>query len=168
MTYTQERKHSKVTNRAAFEILEWCAKHGEVAKVIVTCADVTDERSQEAAKLGAIGICNESGELYRHLSETAGVDIPNPFPRKIDLAPGSEQAQRPEHRGQGRYSIYLWNMWHDKDDAVFTRKLAQDLQANGIDASYHQHVMNFGDTLRPLELAGLASSFAGSPMPSDR
>src|SRR5262249_23830100 len=28
----------EVTNRAAFEILEWCAKQGEMAKVIVTCA----------------------------------------------------------------------------------------------------------------------------------
>ena len=41
---------AEVTNRAAFEILEWCAKSGEVTKVIVTCVDITDERRQEAAR----------------------------------------------------------------------------------------------------------------------
>jgi CheY-like chemotaxis protein len=143
---------AEVTSRAAFEILELCAKSGEVAKVIVTCAEITDERRQEAARLGAVGICNQSDELYRHLSETTSVDIPNPFPTKGNLAPGSARPPR-EHRRQGQpFSICLWNMWHDKADAEFARKLSQDLRANGIDAYYYEYVINFGETFfRPLE-----------------
>src|SRR5215213_9535613 len=71
---------TQVTDRAAFEILEWGMRNHNALKVIVTAAEITNERREEAKRLGAIGICNDAANLYRHLSAATGVEIPNPFP----------------------------------------------------------------------------------------
>jgi CheY-like chemotaxis protein len=126
----------EVTNRAAFEILEWCAKHAEGAKVIVTCAIINDERRQEATMLGATGICNDSGKLYQYLSEAIGIHISDPFqPARREhwlheAARDSIDTPRSRRLWGPTYSICL--MLYDKDDVEFTKKLAQDLEANGI------------------------------------
>jgi CheY-like chemotaxis protein len=71
---------TQVTDRAAFEILEWGMRNHNALKVIVTAAEITNKRREEAKRLGAIGICKDAANLCRHLSAATGVEIPNPFP----------------------------------------------------------------------------------------
>jgi hypothetical protein len=43
-----------VTDRAAFEILEWARDLGISLKVIVTCSEISEERKRIASELGSI------------------------------------------------------------------------------------------------------------------
>ena len=63
----------QITDRAAFEILEWSKDSGRDLKVIVTCADLTDDRRLTAKKLGAVGICNNVCDLMAFLRQATGL-----------------------------------------------------------------------------------------------
>jgi CheY-like chemotaxis protein len=138
---------TQVTSRAAFEILEWGIKTNRVLKVIVTCADVTDERRKEADKLHALGICNDAVTVYRCLRDATGIQLPNPFPPDRS---GSSHHTQPDKDYAGeqdlesKRSVFLWSMWRNDADAAFTSKLATDLRSRGLHARTHEHVPKFG------------------------
>ena len=61
-----------VTDRAAFDILNWARQENIDLDVIIFCADLTPERTSDAERLGAVGICDNATELYMHLSNVIG------------------------------------------------------------------------------------------------
>ena len=64
-----------ITDRAAFEILEWVKSNNLNTNIIITTSNLTDQRRKEAISLGADGICNTIPELNSLISKITGRSV---------------------------------------------------------------------------------------------
>jgi CheY-like chemotaxis protein len=129
-----------VTDRAGFEILEWANKNGIKLNVIITTANLTEERILEAMKLGAVGICNNVDELNNLISNSTGVPIGVPNEIKALEVKNSSQL-----RDINNKSISLI---FDFDDYAFSEKLVTDLINLGFHVIMENQLnINFGASL---------------------
>jgi CheY-like chemotaxis protein len=128
-----------VTDRAAFEILEWAQASGKDVKVIISTGDVTTERRKLAKELGAVGICNNLQDLNDLLATTTGlpIDYPSEFaalktgrnstPDNRDVTSSDET---PGEEVIRRHRVYFaWS----REDRPIAERLANDLRKYGID-----------------------------------
>lgn len=121
-----------ITDRAAFEILEWARDTGKEIKLIISTCDVTPERIQLAHDLGAVGICNNLEELNALLTEATGhkIDYPHEFAAINVLQPNSvaDSALR-EQASRNRFIAFISCSQADRE---FVQQLARDLEYFGI------------------------------------
>ncbi len=123
-----------VTDRAAFEILEWARDAGNEIKLIISTGDLTEERVQRAHDLGAVGICSTLQELNDLLTEATGerIDYPPEFVAvdTLQKAPITDSGA-PEEQAAGERCLAFVNCAHA--DQVFVEQLIGDLRKSGIE-----------------------------------
>jgi CheY-like chemotaxis protein len=127
-----------ITDRAAFEILEWARNSEKKVKVIISTSDLSPERQKIAQELGAIGICNVLPELNRLLKIATGLEID--YPSELSTSEVMEVAHF-ENKGMVsaavgrdkeptyRYRVYIS---YSRADHDFASRLAKDLERHGI------------------------------------
>ncbi|NTU56457.1 MAG: TIR domain-containing protein [Anaerolineales bacterium] len=130
----------QVTDRAAFEILEWARDEGRQIKVVISTSSITSERQRLTVELGAVGICNTLQELNRLIGQATGLDIKYSPLRDEEEAPRNIPSGRQNGAsGKGaqgvetvfRYEVY---MSFSRKDFEFVRRLAGDLEQHGATA----------------------------------
>jgi DNA-binding response OmpR family regulator len=127
-----------ITERAAFEILEWASDTHLDLKLIITTSEVSPERRITALKLGALGICNTLSELNELVEKATGI--------KIELP---EELAKVDDRNHTSFKNEVLNpltrIFHQevrkepkifisfsRKDSDFVRMLANDLKVNGV------------------------------------
>ena len=127
-----------ITERAAFEILEWASDTPLDLKLIITTSEVSPERRITALKLGALGICNTLSELNELVEKATGI--------KIELP---EELAKVDDRNHTSFKNEVLNrltrIFHQevrkepkifisfsRKDSDFVRMLASDLKVNGV------------------------------------
>jgi len=110
-----------VTDRAGFEILEWANRNAIELKVIITAANLTEERRLEAVRLGAIGICNNVDDLNNLLSKSIGVPIE--IPKNIKALEEKSSQQKVNNK--------TISLLFDFYDYEFAKILIADLKSKG-------------------------------------
>jgi CheY-like chemotaxis protein len=122
----------RVTERAGFEILEWARQNNKHLYVIITTYDLTDQRREEAIKLGAVGICNNVPDLNDIISKIIGrtVSIPEGVFSSIDtieLPSVKGKKKRASKKLTGKNILII----SDGLNEEFSDRLAADLIAMG-------------------------------------
>ena len=121
-----------VTDRAAFEILEWARNRGADIKMVISTSQVTRERQRAARALGAVGICNTLQELNDLIETATGfhIDYASSAGGELYMQPAGESPKkRAPDAGSVQYRVYIS---YSRKDSDFVRRLAGDLERNGV------------------------------------
>jgi hypothetical protein len=123
-----------VTDRAAFEILEWARDTGKEIKLIISTGYLTEKRIRLAHDLGAVGICNTLQKLNQLLTEATGQKID--YPPKFAAGDAHQQASidewgAPKEQGSSARCHALVS--YSQADRKFVEQLVRDLRNFGID-----------------------------------
>jgi DNA-binding response OmpR family regulator len=149
-----------ITERAAFEILEWARDSHLDLKMIITTSEVSPERRITALKLGALGICNTLSELNELVEKATGIKVELPEElAKVDDSNHTSFKNEVLHRltrifhQQVRKEPKLFISF-SRRDSEFVRMLASDLEANGVSVWYNLNNIATGESwASPIEEA---------------
>jgi CheY-like chemotaxis protein len=127
-----------VTDRAGFEILEWARGHKRDIRLIVSTSNLTQERRDEARRLGAIGICDNHTDLHQMIAKETGLSIslPNEVSGRNEIRSSmglqGSAGDSIEIAKRGSPRVFLFGA---TCDGSFTVRLLRDLITRGFGVS---------------------------------
>jgi CheY-like chemotaxis protein len=120
-----------VTNRAAFEILEWARSYERKIRVIISTSHLTQKRREDARRLDAIGICDNHVDLHHLIAQETGLSVN--LPAELSGQTGLQKRSDPTNVAK-RDSPRAFLFGASCDDS-FAVKLLQDLVDRSCDVA---------------------------------